>query len=249
MSDAMGTPAEAAPTRRAVRPRNRRGEGAHLRADILSAATDLLDRGGERTVTLRAVARTAGIAAPSIYSHFPDRPAIVLAVVREAFAELSGRLEAAVEDADDAERGLYAACDAYFGFADAHPGRYRAMFGGLRIPDGDLARLGAETPRILAGVLTDCVAAGCSTSTDPSDDAVALWLSLHGLAHQRAVTRASPWPADFIRRFIAPLSHTVPLSQAGPPHTGPSHTGPSHTVPARHGTRPNDVLARRGHTS
>ncbi|MFJ8751546.1 TetR-like C-terminal domain-containing protein [Streptomyces sp. NPDC102441] len=217
MPDAMGTPAGTAPSRRATRPRNRRGEGAHLRADILSAATGLLDRGDERTVTLRAVARAAGIAAPSIYPHFPNRPAIMLAVVREAFADLSGRLEVAVDDADDAERGLYAACHAYLGFAAAHPVRYRVMFGGLRDPDDGLARLGAEIPRILAGALTGCVTAGRSTSTDPYDDAVALWLSLHGLAHQRAVSLAFPWPASFVRSLVAPLSRTAPPQDSPQP--------------------------------
>ncbi|MFJ6855622.1 TetR-like C-terminal domain-containing protein [Streptomyces sp. NPDC091271] len=212
MPDGMGAPAPSARSRRAVRPRNRRGEGVHLRADILAAASDLLDRGDERTVSLRAVARAAGIAAPSIYPHFSDPQAIMIAVVREAFAELAGRLEAAVDGADDAERGLYAACQAYLGFAAAHQGRYRAMFGGLRNPDvaDDVSRLGAECPRILAGVIADCVTAGCSTSAAPYADAVALWLGLHGLAHQRAVSHAFPWPADFVRRCVAPLSHTAP---------------------------------------
>ncbi|WP_406145362.1 TetR/AcrR family transcriptional regulator [Streptomyces sp. NBC_01012] len=203
-------------SRRVARPRNRRGEGVRLRAEILAAATGLLDRDDGGDVTLRAVARAVGIAAPSIYPHFPDRPALVLAVVREAFSELSGRLVAAVEDAGDVERGLYAACYAYLDFAAAHPGRYRAMYGGLRNPVvvDDLARLGARTPRLFAGVLADCVAAGRSNSTDPSADAVALWLGLHGLAHQLTVSHAYPWPDDFVRRFVAPLSRTFPSSTA-----------------------------------
>lgn len=89
----MGTPAHAARSRRAVRPRNRRGEGDHLRTEILVAVADLLDHGDERTATLRAVARAAGTAAPSIYPHFSDPQVIMLAVVREAFADLTGRLE------------------------------------------------------------------------------------------------------------------------------------------------------------
>uniref|UniRef100_A0AAU3GP09 TetR/AcrR family transcriptional regulator n=1 Tax=Streptomyces sp. NBC_01401 TaxID=2903854 RepID=A0AAU3GP09_9ACTN len=212
MPDVVDVTRDPAASRRIARPRNRRGEGVRLRAEILAAATGLLDHDDGRDVTLRAVARAVGIAAPSIYPHFPDRPALVLAVVREAFAELSGRLVVAVEDAGDAERGLYAACYAYLDFAAAHPGRYRAMYGGLRNPvvAGDLARLGARTPRLFAGVIADCVAAGRSTSTNPSADAVALWLGLHGLAHQLTVSHAYPWPDDFVRRFVAPLSRTSP---------------------------------------
>lgn len=55
--------------------RNRRGEGALLRTEILTAATELIEAGGdERAVTLRAVARRAGIAAPSIYRTSPTSP-------------------------------------------------------------------------------------------------------------------------------------------------------------------------------
>ncbi|QXE35639.1 TetR/AcrR family transcriptional regulator [Streptomyces sp. GMY02] len=216
----MGIAAGSSPDGRAARSPNRRGEGTRLRADILAAATDLLDHGDERAVTLRAVARRAGIATPSIYPHFPDRSAIVLAVVRAAFGELSGRLGAAVDAAgDDPRQRLYAVCHAYLDFAAAHPERYRAMSGDIRSPSvangvaiaNDPACPGAGALRILAGILADCVAAGYSTSTDPFADAVALWLGLHGFAHQRAVTRTFPWPADLVRRFVSPLSHIGPV--------------------------------------
>ncbi|MFD3524972.1 TetR/AcrR family transcriptional regulator [Streptomyces sp. NPDC058653] len=247
----MGTTgADAPPARGAARPRNRRGEGGRLRTEILAAATRLLDRGDQRACTLRAVAREAGIAASSIYPHFPDRSAIVLAVAREAFAELSGRLRTAVDGAGpgfgpgpgpgpgfgsgsgfdlgsgfgcgfggqageatprNAEQRLYAACFAYLDYAAAHPERYRVMFGDL--PD-------AGTPLSLTETLTEaiahCVTAGRSTSTDPRTDAVALWLGLHGLAHQRAIAHAFPWPADLVRPFVASLSRIGPPAGRAP---------------------------------
>ncbi|HEX4247258.1 MAG TPA: hypothetical protein VH008_05280 [Pseudonocardia sp.] len=43
----------------------------------------------------------------------------------------------------------------------------------------------------------------------PATDAVALWLGLHGLAHQRATTRTFPWPADITLRVVNPLSHLI----------------------------------------
>ncbi|MFI6084950.1 TetR/AcrR family transcriptional regulator [Streptomyces sp. NPDC051217] len=176
----------------------------------MAAATDLLDRGNQRAVTLRAVARRAGITAPSIYPHFRDRSAIVLAVVREAFVELNARLRSAVDDAGaDAEQRLYAACLAHLDYAADHPERYRTMFGELPAGHG-AASLGAGTLRILADTLAECVTAGRSTSTDPHADALALWLGLHGLAHQRAIAHAFPWPADLVRPFVASLSRLAP---------------------------------------
>jgi AcrR family transcriptional regulator len=198
----------------AARPRNQRGEGGRLRAEILAAATALLDAGGDpRRLTLRAIARRAGIAAPSIYAHFLDQPTILLDVVHEAFTELAGLLRAALDDAGrDPRQRLFAACRTYLDFSHSHPERYLAMFGGTwapSAPSGELAVLGAEAMRILAGCLADCVTAGHCTSTDPAADAVALWLGLHGLAHQQAISTSFPWPEDIVRRIAFPLSHLV----------------------------------------
>lgn len=218
----MRSDTSAAATRSRVR--NRRGQGDRLRDEIVTAAVDLLDESGDAgAVTLRSVARRVGIAAPSIYRHFPDQPAIMLAVVRNAFAELDEQLGAADTAANTAEGSahdasrerLTALCHSYVEFARAHPGRYRAMFGGLWTPDldassvteEDVATLGQAGMRRLAEALGSCVAAGRATSTDLAADAVALWLGLHGLAHQQAVAPAFRWPPDIAERVITALAH------------------------------------------
>ncbi|MBB4688063.1 TetR/AcrR family transcriptional regulator [Amycolatopsis jiangsuensis] len=200
-----------------ARARNRRGEGARLRADIVAAAAELLDEtGDESAVTLRSVARRVGIAAPSIYRHFPDQPSIMLAVVRETFAGLEAGLRTELASAGaDPRRQLFAVCTAYLDFAQRHPGRYRTMFGGLWMPDlgegslseSDVSSLGDACLQVLAGALEACVSAGYSTTDDLDADVVALWLGLHGLAHQRSVTVSFPWPADIAERLITALAH------------------------------------------
>jgi AcrR family transcriptional regulator len=201
----------------ATRVRNRRGEGVRLRDDIVVAAVALLDESGDETsVTLRAVARRAGIAAPSIYRHFADQPGIMLAVVQQAFVELDAELRGALAAAgDDPRARLFAVCTGYLEFARRHPGRYRTMFGGLWMPDletsslteADLHALGADVMGLVAEVLGECVAAGIATSTDLSADAVALWVGLHGLAHQQSVTVSFPWPPDIAERLVVALAH------------------------------------------
>jgi AcrR family transcriptional regulator len=201
----------------ATRTRNRRGEGAQLRDDIVTAAVALLDEtGDESAVTLRAVARRVGIAAPSIYRHFADQPSIMLAVVQQAFDELNAELYGALAAAgDDPRTRLFAVCTRYLEFARRHPGRYRTMFGGLWMPDleasslteADLHALGQVSMDVLVEVLGGCVAAGIATTTDVSADAVALWVGLHGLAHQQSVTVIFPWPADIAERLVVALAH------------------------------------------
>ncbi|MFE4513380.1 TetR/AcrR family transcriptional regulator [Kitasatospora sp. NPDC056783] len=209
----MSTPASARP----ARSRNPRGEGGRLREDVLAAATELLDESGDQSsVTLRSIARRVGVAAPSIYRHFPDQPSIMLAVVQQAFAMLETELRSALDAAGSDARGrLVALCNAYLDFADQNPGRYRTMFGGVWMPDlgtssvteDDVSSLGGESLTLFADALDDCVRAGRATSDDPAADAVALWLGLHGLAHQRLVTVAFPWPADIAERLITTLAH------------------------------------------
>lgn len=186
------------------RERNKRGEGGQLREEIVSAATRLLDRGTEQSVTLRAVAREAGITAPSIYSHFADRDSILLAVTQNGFAALEEELRVPAQ-ADPVER-LRAICAAYLDFARRWPGRYRILFGAAwdasqaieRAPGlaPDLAVLGMNAFGVLRDALADCVAAGRSLSSDPAADATALWVGLHGLAQLRVAASLFPWPAD-----------------------------------------------------
>lgn len=200
------------------RERNRRGEGGRLRGDILRAASALLDEtGDEQAVTLRAVARRVGISAPSIYAHFPDRQAILVAIVHEAFAELRAEMLAAEERAgEDPAARLRAACAAYLDFSTTQSQRYRVMmFGGLwngaealrsgAITEAEAAELGSDNLQVLVAGLEACVAAGRSASADPFADAVALWVALHGLGHQRAVAPLFPWPegiaADLVDRL------------------------------------------------
>jgi hypothetical protein len=67
--------------------------------------------------------------------------------------------------------------------------------------------LGRGTMELVVDALRGCVAAGIATTTDLSADAVALWVGLHGLAHQKSVTVSFPWPPDIAQRLIVALAH------------------------------------------
>jgi AcrR family transcriptional regulator len=189
--------------REVVRERNRRGEGARLRDDILAGATELLERadGSEEAVTLRAVARQVGISAPSIYAHFADREAIVDAIVNGAFGDFNGAIKAASDAAAQAGGGprarLRAGCAAYLEFAAARPSRYKLLF-----ERQDLIGVGSEANRLiriesfdlLVANVQACVEAGISASDDPARDATAIWAALHGFATLRSFRPQFPWP-------------------------------------------------------
>jgi AcrR family transcriptional regulator len=175
------------------RTRNPRGQGARLRDEILDATRALIEQSGEQAVSLRSVARHVGIATQSIYAHFPNREAIISALVDEAFDELSATVIAATESIADPDAKLRAACTAYMDFATRRPNRYQLAFA---------ARDSNAIPRDSAtrafGLLVDAVATsvkhGSSTSVDPFADATAIWVAMHGYAVLHASRPAFPWP-------------------------------------------------------
>jgi AcrR family transcriptional regulator len=215
---------------RTSRRRNARGEGSRLSEEIVSAALALIERtGSDEAVTLRAVAREIGIAAPSIYPHFSDRDAILRAVVVRIFDELTDAINASMESVgpDPVDR-LVAGCTGYVRFGLAHPARYNALFSQHRI--GVLAgaddsgqpvsisgdgrpnlSFGKDAFAILLDGIVACVRAGESLSTDPLADATAVWVGLHGAVSLRIAMPGFPWPdsADMVRRLVLPLARVI----------------------------------------
>jgi len=105
------------------------GTGGRLREEILRAAEDLLtESGDEEVLTLRAVARRAGVTTPSVYLHFADKSALVGAVCLRVWGEL-GRLmrEATAQTGDDPFQAMRRCGAAYVRFAVDHPVQYRLL--------------------------------------------------------------------------------------------------------------------------
>ena len=185
------------------RRRNPRGKGNRLRAEILDAAAAILeDTGDESAVTLRAIARAAGIAAPSIYAHFPDREAVLDQLVADGFAEFTVTLRAAVSAFADPVDRLYAGCRAYLDYAAERPERYHILFHhpGVKLREREIdpaaQAQGAAALDVLVQAIAACAKAERSATSDPFADAVAVWVALHGLATLLAETPDDfPWPA------------------------------------------------------
>ncbi|MCZ2858587.1 TetR/AcrR family transcriptional regulator [Blastococcus sp. VKM Ac-2987] len=161
-----------------------------LRAELIAAAARLVERAGSPDgVSLRAVAREAGVSAPAVYGHFADLGALVDAVLDEGFAALGAAVTEAVDRETDPAARLVAGCRAYVRAGLAAPGRYRAMFGPRRVAGG------ARAFGLLVEGVGACVAAGRSGSRDPQADANLLWTALHGMVTLRAAAPDVPWPA------------------------------------------------------
>ncbi|RPH44101.1 MAG: TetR/AcrR family transcriptional regulator [Burkholderiales bacterium] len=119
-----------APTRTRAAPRAAKPAAPDLRHRILEAAADLLREEGVAALSMREVARRAGVTHQAPYHHFADREAILAELVTGGFAMLADRLARANDGATrhGARRLVYEAGRAYVDFALEQPGRFRIMF-------------------------------------------------------------------------------------------------------------------------
>jgi len=144
-----------------------------LRSALLVAAGDLLAEAGAVAVSLREVARRAGVSHSAPYRHFPDRDALLAALAAEGFAELSRRM------AQRAPLRLEALGQDYVAFAMEQPGRFGLMFG----PAVDKSRY--PQLELAAQQLYQQLAASVESLAPSGDLAtarLAAWSLVHGLA-------------------------------------------------------------------
>lgn len=209
------------------RARNRQGTGARLQEELMEAADRLLQRtGDEAGLTLRAVAREAGVAAPSVYLHFASKQELVRAVMLDHFDGLRRELEGALVGVSDPAAGLRAGCRAYCRFALEQPGAYRSMFGnttvGLDVASFEEAP-GTDTFSLLVGGVAGCMETGLIPAGDPLPIATRVWIALHGIVTLRWSVPFFPWPPvpDLVDEMLAGLVGIPrPVDGGGPADDG-----------------------------
>jgi AcrR family transcriptional regulator len=160
------------------RHRNPRGSGDQLRSSIVDAGIQLVDETGDASrLSLRGIARQAGISAPSIYAHFADLGEVVDAILATSFDQLLASVRSAMQAETDPVDSLLAAARAYVTFGWDHRARYRMMFATTGFAPDAVA-----TFSLVEAVITNCVSAGRSSSEDPHADAFLVWVGMHGMA-------------------------------------------------------------------
>ena len=196
---------KAVQSEKAPRARNARGKGERLRDEIIAAAIKVLSTiGAEDLFSLRAVAKEAKIAAPSVYIHFADRNVLLLAVLEKLFREQVAIRAAAEEEAARAggrpwER-LLARSIVAVEFGLKHPGHYKVLFEGrvvLRLNDPRIADFGR--PLLVRSIELireiKSIAIKVRVSQDPQRLALLLWSGLHGVISLRINKPTLDWPS------------------------------------------------------
>lgn len=191
-----------------IRERNPRGEGERLRATLLEAATELIAESEDpENVSVRAVTARAGVSPTALYLHFQSREQLFRAVSETCFAELGAATRAARDAAGpDPRDQLVALGHAYLRFARERPGHYAVLFQRHLTPeadeeDDDEAKIGMDVFEILVEVVRRCGV----PEAHAFDDAVVLWMALHGRAAVASAMPGFPFPDEdrYIRLLVA----------------------------------------------
>jgi AcrR family transcriptional regulator len=103
---------------------------AMMREDILGAARTILKDQGYAELSMRALARAAGITAPTIYDYFPGKEAVLDALFAEGAEMLASEMRQAAAAVEPGADRLQAIGSAYRRFAIDNPDLYLLLFGG-----------------------------------------------------------------------------------------------------------------------
>lgn len=212
------------------------------RERLLQAARDVVAADGLEGLTLRAIARQAGVSHGAPLRHFPTLASLLAAVAADGFARLIATVDGHLAKADaaaeaagtvlDARERLAVAGQAYVDFALADPGVFSVTFRPERVDvtDEQYQLQGYASFRQLVELVEAAQADGWQPGLPPDELAAVLWANVHGLAVLTLHGGLGGVIGDEATRRLPALSVALGLGLPLPSPAGP--------VPALTGTGP-----------
>jgi AcrR family transcriptional regulator len=154
-----------------------------LRRVLLDASLSLIDERGLAGLSLREVARRAGVTHQAPYHHFKDRAALLAALADEGFALLLASMQAQQAKARRSpEAQLTAAGLGYVKFALEHPAHFRLMFRPELREGAAASQASAAAYALLVDSVTAVQKAGAARRGNTAALVALCWSVVHGLA-------------------------------------------------------------------
>jgi AcrR family transcriptional regulator len=149
-----------------------------LREALLEAAEKIVRREGVNALTLRAVARAAGVSHAAPAHHFKDLSALLTELAIVGFRRFRAYLERAGAEPD---RKPWYAARAYVSFAMENPGLFLIMFRSENL-DAKNAALDEERVSAFASLVRDRGIGNKNPSLEELGTVTAGWALAHGFA-------------------------------------------------------------------
>ncbi|MDQ0584514.1 TetR/AcrR family transcriptional regulator [Streptomyces rishiriensis] len=184
---------------------------AELRTRLVDVGVDLVSREGAGALTLREIARRAGVSHGAPRRYFPTHLELLSAIAHRGFAQLGTRVTTVLGDDTAGPRAqLTELAHTYLDFALGNPGMYELMFRHDLLESGHLRLRDTSLP--LFGVLVDLVGR-VRPGSDARSVAGALWANLHGIAQ---LWRWGSLPLATGADDVVPLMRTALDAHLGP---------------------------------
>ncbi len=195
-----------------------------LHVALLKAAQIVLERDGLNGLTLRAVAREAGVSHAAPTHHFGDLTGLLSELAAVGFRNFNATLNAAsATGTTPAESGL-ARARAYLAYARAQPGMYQLMFRTERLDMNrpalkDASNISFASLAHVAGIVHDGDVATDALSMAQATQIARTWSLAHGFAMLVLAGRLDyvldrlPGQPDAETLFVETLKISVPPPQ------------------------------------
>src|SRR5262245_40147142 len=156
---------------------------ADLRRTVLDASLELIEQDGLGALSMREVARRAGVSHQAPYHHFGDREGILAALAADGFVRLHNDMQKAIGTSKSQVKRLEAVGNAYIEFALKNPGYFKIMFRSELVEMERFDELRERADEAF-GLLTSVIAPAARShgTKDPVLLSVAAWSLAHGLA-------------------------------------------------------------------
>jgi AcrR family transcriptional regulator len=154
-----------------------------LKNALIRAGIEILSREGIEALSLRKVAKRAGVSHTAPYAHFADKQALVAAIAAEGYKTLYEALFAAPNPQDDPLARLMATAHAYLQFALDEPDHFKITFSGVVEAEQNYPEYVEQSKRcfgLVVAVVEQCQASGLFAASDAQLVAVSIWSCIHG---------------------------------------------------------------------
>lgn len=157
----------------------------NLREVLISSALEILKEGTLQDLSLRALARKAGVSQTAPYRHFEDKEALIVVLIQEGSSLLHENMCRACEGLDDPLEQLINMGVSYYDFSQDYPAHFRLMFGGSLENKEKYLPLFEQEQRgydIIERVVGECMKLPGAPEVPANLVRLTCWSLVHGLA-------------------------------------------------------------------
>ena len=156
-----------------------------LKNALTKAGIEILSEEGVSGLSLRKVAKRAGVSHSAPYAHFPDKQSLIAAISTEGFNQLYAELDAVVlKYATDPKRQLLGGTQVYNQFALSNPDTFKIMFSGVLEKEKEypaFVEISRKTFERVVDIVRTCQSTKVLGPGSPEALAVSIWGQVHGI--------------------------------------------------------------------